>query len=195
MPCKPQSGYHLKGFAIIIIKVITALLITIGKKNRNHQQELHVCICFIAPGLTSLPLWCLCAPPHVICFYIWVHPVGQQCTQHLSARGVPQPNLNCSPWGRQAQVPQLLQANLILFLSPSPPPSGFTSTAVQHEQPLANFLLGPARATCEPYNRSWLHQEKGPCWFGKFSSNQQRLQTWGPILHCSLTAGREAQSR
>lgn len=60
MPCKPQSGYHLKGFAIIIIKVITALLITIGKKKQKppagtpHLHLLHSTGSYISPSLMSV---------------------------------------------------------------------------------------------------------------------------------------------
>jgi len=59
MPCKPQSRYHLKGYAIIIIRVITALLTTREKSRwttgRNstcwQKRSLPIISVRISPSL------------------------------------------------------------------------------------------------------------------------------------------------
>lgn len=92
-------------------------------------------------------------------------------------------------------LPSSLRANLTRFLLPYPAPSGFASAAIQPEPPPTNCPSAPGHSNLWALRRrSWLHQQKGSCRFGKFPSEQQRLKTSGLILCCNLTATREVSN-
>lgn len=119
MPCKPQSGYHLKGFAIIIIKVITALLITIGKKKKTNQKPpagtprlhlLHSTGAYISPSLMSV-----CTSTRYLHAYmgaprgpaVYPAPISSGCSStqpELLSLGTPGTG-SPAPWGKPDSVP------------------------------------------------------------------------------------------
>lgn len=83
MPCKPPSRYHLKGFAIIIIRVTAALLIMRGK-TRKRQSTSRTSMCWQKHSLSIIAVH---ISPKPICtpMFIHEHHLGQQRTQHTPA--------------------------------------------------------------------------------------------------------------
>lgn len=105
------------------------------------------------------------------------------------------PVLNLSPQEPQAGVPQQPQDKLDRV------PVAFPSIIKIHKhssttRTVSNKLLfgSSLNNLWALRHRSWLHRQKGSqnrirsCRFGKCPSAQQRLNTWGLIFHCNLTA-------
>lgn len=83
MPCKPLSRYHLKGYAIIIIRV-TAALLTMTGKTRKRQSTSRNSMCWQKHSLSIIAVH---ISPNPICtpMFIHEHHLGQQHTWDIPA--------------------------------------------------------------------------------------------------------------
>lgn len=104
MSCKPPSGHHLKGYTIIVIRVLMGLLIK-KKIDKQPVGTPHVdkSICCLSSEFTSLPLQYLCPLP---CIYVSTTWVGNAPNMYRPEGIVQLPGWTTSllpplPWHRE----------------------------------------------------------------------------------------------